>query len=225
MKKFAETPEVALQNYLDRVFTPEDKALREIRERSEKEGLPAIQVGLMDSLHLEVITRAIGAKKAVEIGSLGGYSGTAICRGLAPGGKLYCFEFEPKHAEVMRESFKKTDFEKQTEIFVGPALENLSKIESQGPFDLVFCDADKVNYPGYLDWAAKNLRVGGLLIGDNTLGWGMIARESSDEFDDKEQELSIRGLQKFNQAAAQGGRFRATLLPTGEGLTLAVKIC
>lgn len=210
-----------LGNYLDRTFAPEDSVLAEIRQRSLAAGLPAIQVGTMDSLHLEVITRATGARRAVEIGTLGGYSGTSILRGLAPGGKLYTFEYEPHHAEVARESFRKAGFSEQVEIFVGPALDHLSRIEKEGPFDLVFCDADKENYPSYLEWAARNLRTGGVILGDNTLGWGLIAQE---QFEDEEEERTIRGLQKFNRTAAQGGWFRATMLPTGEGLTMGVKI-
>lgn len=221
LKNFSAEANEELGQYLNKIFAPEDSTLAEIRKRSESEGVRQIQVAPMDSLHLEVITRAIGAKKAVEIGTLAGYSGTAIARGLAPGGKLYTFEYEPLHAEVARKSFEKAGVASQVQIFVGAALDNLSKIEKEGPFDLVFCDADKENYPGYLEWAARNLRVGGVLLGDNTLGWGMI---TWDKFDDAEDEKSVRGLQSFNRTAAQGGRFRATMLPTGEGLTMAVKI-
>src|SRR4051812_13983856 len=93
--------------YVENVFRPEDRVLAEIRQRSDQNGLPAIQVGSMDGLHLEILTRAIGAKKAVEIGTLGGYSGVSILRGLPPDGKLYTFEFESLHAKVAAESFQK----------------------------------------------------------------------------------------------------------------------
>jgi caffeoyl-CoA O-methyltransferase len=221
MKGYAANETDSLKTYLSRVFTPEDEILREVRERSDREGLPGIQVGPMDALHLEVLVRMSGARKAVEIGTLGGYSGISILRGMPADGRLYTFEYSPKHAEVALESFRKAGFGERVQIFVGEAARNLSQIESKGPFDLVFCDADKPSYPQYLEWAAANLRIGGVLIGDNTLGWGMIADE---RFDDAEDQASVTALQKFNHAAARGGRFRATLLPTGEGLTVAVKI-
>ncbi len=219
-KDFSHASNPAIAQYVQDTFRPEDAVLREIRERSLREGLPEIQVGSMDGLHLEILVRASGAKKAVEIGTLGGYSGVALLRGLQPGGLLHTFEYEPKHAEVARESFAKAGFASQVRVHVGAALENLPKIESEGPFDLVFIDADKLNYPHYLEWAAKNLRVGGLLIGDNTFGFGMIA---DSKFEDREDEEAILGLRAFNDKAAHGGRFRATILPTGEGLTVAVK--
>jgi caffeoyl-CoA O-methyltransferase len=217
----ADGGEQKIANYVNAVFKPEDAILAEIRKRAEATGIPPIHVGQMDGLHLEVLVRASGARKAVEIGTLAGYSAVCIARGMGAEGKLHTFEFEPKHADVARESLKRAGVERQVEIHVGAAVAELPKINHLGPFDLVFVDADKVSYPQYLAWAAEHLRVGGLLIGDNTFAWGMIADE---KFDNSEDEANARALQAFNRAAAQGGRFRATILPTGEGLTLAVKI-
>ncbi len=221
MKKLLGGTETKIVHYVDTVFQPEDSILKEARERSERRGLPTIQVGKVDGLHLEVLTRAIGAKKAVEIGTLGGYSGICITRGLGPEGKLFTFELEQTHAETARESFKRAGLSDQIEIFVGPALENLNKITKNGPFDLVFIDADKVSYPLYLKWAADHLREGGVVLADNTFAWGMIADET---FESAEDEAAVKALREFNLVVAQGGRFRSTLLPTGEGLTFAVKI-
>ncbi len=208
---------VKIEKYVTKLFKPQDAVLLEIVRRAAKEGLPPIHVSPTDGLHLEVITRAIGAKKAVEIGTLAGYSGINIVRGLAHPGKLYTFEFSDHHARVARKSFEKAGLSKRVEIFVGPALKNLKVIEAKGPFDLVFIDADKEGYPGYLDWAAKNLRVGGVVLGDNTFAWGKID-------DSRTKEPNVRALQKFNRVAATSKRFRSTILPTGEGLTFGVKI-
>jgi caffeoyl-CoA O-methyltransferase len=213
------TPEIGA--YLEQTFTPQDLVLKEIVARSKAKGLPQIHVAPMDGLHLEVLTRISGAKKAVEIGTLGGYSGVCISRGMGPEGFLYTFDADRKHTEVATESFRKAGVIERVKTFIGPAIDNLPKINSEGPFDLVFVDADKVGYPAYLQWAAENLRIGGLLIGDNTLGWGMIAHQN---FENPEDEPSVRALQTFNKTAAQSGRFKTTLLPTGEGLTVAVKI-
>lgn len=220
MKKFGDT-ENKIVHYVDLVFQPEDSILKETREKGEKRGLPVIQVGKMDGLHLEVLTRAVGAKKAVEIGTLGGYSGICIARGLGPQGKLYTFELEQTHAEVAKECFKRADVSDRVEILVGPAIENLNKINKNGPFDLVFIDADKISYPLYLKWAADQLKVGGVVIADNTFGWGMIADE---KVESPEDDAAVKALREFNLMASQGGRFRSTILPTGEGMTVAVKI-
>src|SRR5947209_20249810 len=130
-----------LAHWAEQVFHPEDETLREIRERGVREGLPPIAVGRFDGLHLEVLARACGARKAVEIGTLGGYSGVCILRGLSRDGTLDTFEYSPKHAEVARQSFAKAGFQDRARIHVGRAVEELRKIESDGPFDLVFIDA------------------------------------------------------------------------------------
>jgi caffeoyl-CoA O-methyltransferase len=201
--------------YVETVFQPEDAILAEIRQRSDASGLPPIQVGGMDALLLEVLVRASGAVKAVEIGALGGYSGTAIARGLGSGGKLHTFELDPKHAEVTQASFAKAGVSDKTQVHVGPALRRLKDIEALGPFDLVFIDADKTGYPAYLAWAAENLRIGGVLLADNTFAGGDIAEGKS------ETAVATRA---FNAELAQSGRFRATLIPTGEGLSFGVKV-
>jgi caffeoyl-CoA O-methyltransferase len=215
MKNYFGGREEKLVRYLNRVFQPEDAVLKEIRERSLKAGLPEIQVGGMDALHLEVLTRAFGAKTAVEIGSLGGYSGTAIARGLGKGGRLHTFELERRHAEVALESFRNARVHDRVIVHVGPALERLPEVEHEAPFDLVFIDADKEGYPAYLAWATHHLKVGGVVIADNTFAFGEVADGRS---------AGAEAIRDFNKELAQGGRFRATLLPTGEGLSLGVKV-
>jgi caffeoyl-CoA O-methyltransferase len=215
VKNYFGGQEEKLVRYLDRVFQPEDAVLKETRERSLREKLPEIQLGSMDALHLEVLTRAVGARKAVEIGTLGGYSGTAIARGLAPGGRLHTFELEPRHAEVARESFRRAGLLDRVTIHIGRAMERLPDVVNEAPFDLVFIDADKESYPAYLAWAARHLRVGGVVLGDNSFAFGEIVDGRGAE---------AVAMREFNQELAHGGRFRATLLPTGEGLTLGVKI-
>ena len=205
-----------LRGWAEKVFQPEDEVLREIRERSIREGLPAIAVGSFDGLHLEVLARAAGALKAVEIGTLGGYSGVCLLRGMGPHGVLHTFEFSEKHARVAGESFHKAGVAARAHIHLGPAATTLREIEAEAPFDLVFIDADKVGYPAYLAWAADHLREGGLLLADNAFGFGEIHRESTDP--------GVVALQRFNQELAGGGRFRATMLPTAEGLAMGVKV-
>jgi caffeoyl-CoA O-methyltransferase len=220
IKSFACTiPELA-QYTLD-CFKPEDSVLAEIRERAAQEKLPNIHVGRMDGLHLEVLVRMTGSKKAVEIGSLAGYSGVCIARALPSDGHLHAFELFEKNARVCAESFRRAGCASKITIHQGSALENLKNIEDQGPFDVVFIDADKPNYPGYLAWAEKHLRIGGTIIADNTFAWGLILQ---DKFDTESQRKDAEGIRHFNAEVANSPKWRATLLPTGEGLTVAVKI-
>lgn len=219
-KNFAQSDPRVIQ-YAAETFRPEDPVLAEVRVRAQAAGLPAIHVGDMDGLHLEVLARAIGARKAVEIGTLAGYSGICLARAIGPQGRLETFEFEAKHARVAEESFRKAGVLERVRVHVGPAIERLPGIEAEGPFDLVFIDADKTSYPAYLEWAWRNLRPGGLVIGDNTFAWGLIADE---RFESPEREAAVRALRRFNQEVAQSGKWRATILPTGEGLTVAVKL-
>ena len=206
----------ALARWAEEVFRPEDAVLREIRERSVREGLPPIAVGRFDGLHLEVIARAIGALKAVEIGTLGGYSGVCLLRGMGVHGVLHTFEYSEKHAKVASDSFHKAGVGSRAHIHVGPALQTLSEVEAEAPFDLVFIDADKVSYPAYLAWAAGHLREGGVVLADNAFGFGQVHLPGGDE--------NRVALRKFNEELARGGRFRATMLPTEEGLAMGVKI-
>jgi len=208
------SPELA--RWAESVFQPEDEVLAEIRARSIREGLPAIAVGRFDGLHLEIVARLVGAKKAVEIGTLGGYSGVCLLRGMGDDGVLDTFELDAHHAEVARESFRKAGVADRARIHVGPAREKLREIEGKGPFDLCFVDADKTGYPAYLEWAARNLRVGGVVLGDNAFGFGGVAKPDGDE--------GVRALRRFNEELARGGRFRATMIPTEEGLALGIKV-
>jgi caffeoyl-CoA O-methyltransferase len=203
--------------YVERLLEPEDEVLREIRERSVREGLPPIAVGPFDGRHLEVLARLAGARRIVEIGTLGGYSAVCLARALPPGGVLDTFEIDPHHARVAEESFRRAGVADRVRVHVGPALERLREIESQGPFDLVFVDADKAAYPVYLDWCARNLRIGGAVLGDNVFRRAAVPVPG-------ESPASAAGIRAFNEALARSGKFRATMLPLEDGLAVGVRV-
>jgi caffeoyl-CoA O-methyltransferase len=213
--------DLAITRYTEATFAPEDPTLAEIRGRSEAAGLPSIQVGALDGLHLEVLARAFATKKAVEVGTLGGYSGVCLLRGMGEGGRLWTFEIDPAHAAVARESFVRAGFADRAEVIVGPASSQLDSINAHGPFDLVFIDADKEGYPAYLEWAAEHLRVGGVVLGDNAFLFGEVVHDPATRPDEARR---IRAMRAFHEQLVRGGRFRSTMLPTGEGLALGVKV-
>ena len=207
-----------LSGYVTRVYAPEDAVLAEILARSTATGLPDIQVAALDALHLEVLARAAGARRAVEVGTLGGYSGVALLRGMAPDGELDTIELSERHAEVARESFRRAGVAARARIHVGAAADILPQVARRGPFDLVFIDADKEGYPAYLDWAATNLRPGGMVLLDNAFLFGSLADAPSGDRNDQ-----IRAMQSVHETLARSGKFRATVLPTGEGLAFGVR--
>lgn len=205
-----------LERYVYDRYRPEDDVLRDARERSRAAGMPDIQVAALDALHLEVLTRACGVRRAIEIGTLAGYSSVAIARGLVAGGRLDTFELDPKHARVAEETFRHAGVADRIHIHVGPALDRLRDVEGEAPFDLVFIDADKEGYPRYLNWAARHLRPGGIVLADNAFLFG--------ELVDGSDGAAVAAMNEFHERLARGGQFRATVLPTGEGLAFAVRV-
>ena len=197
-------------------FIPEDDVLADVQARSRAAGLPAIEVGAVDGRHLTVLAEMAGARRAVEIGTLGGYSGVCLLRGMRPEGMLDTFESEPLHAEVARETFARAGFGGRARVHVGPAVARLPEIEPQGPFDLVFIDADKESYPAYLAWAGEHLRVGGVVLADNAFHFGDIV-------DTVGRDGELLAMRAFVDTLFRGGRFEASILPTGEGLAIGVK--
>jgi caffeoyl-CoA O-methyltransferase len=208
-----------LAAYVASTYAPEDEVLREIRERSTRAGLPDIQLAALDARHLEILARSCQARRAVEIGTLGGYSGVSILRGMGPDGVLDTVEIDPEHAKIARESFRKSGFDARARIHVGSAAKVLPRLAGHAPFDLCFIDADKEGYPGYLDWAAQNLRPAGLVVLDNAFLFGKLAKKPIGKAADE-----IAAMQKVHDMLAHDGRFRATVFPTGEGLAVGVRL-
>ena len=215
-KGFAATdPRIA--PWLDRLLEPEDAVLAEIRERSAREGLPPIAIGPFDGRHLEVLTRMAGARKVVEIGTLAGYSGVCLARALPSGGRLDTFEIEPRHALVAEESFRRAGVFDRVRIHVGPAIDRLKDVEKDGPFDVVFVDADKASYPAYLDWAAAHLREGGVVIADNVFRRAAFPVEGDDP-------RAAEGVRLFDESIVRSGLFRTTMLPLEDGFAVGVRL-
>jgi caffeoyl-CoA O-methyltransferase len=219
MNKQFGNEEPALAEWVLRTYDPEDDVLREIRTRSQREGLPDIQVASLDARHLEVLARGSGARRAVEVGTLGGYSGVALLRGMGPAGVLDTIDISAKHAEVARESFRRAGVAERARVHVGPATEVLQGLAAKGPFDLCFIDADKEGYPAYLAWAADNLRPGGLVILDNVFLFGHLPEAPTGD-----RAASISAMQSVHRTLAKGDRFCATVIPTGEGLAVGVRV-
>jgi predicted O-methyltransferase YrrM len=202
----------AVDDYLVETFLPDEPAFALALADSEAAGLPTIQVSPPQGRLLEVLARALGAQRILEIGTLGGYSTLWLARGLAPGGRIVTLELEAKHAEVARRNFVRAGRQDVIELKLGSALETLPRLvaENAGPFDLIFVDADKANLADYFTWSVKLSRPGTLILVDNVIRDGEVVDAAST--DDM-----VRGVRRMNERIAAEPRVSATVLQTVGG--------
>jgi caffeoyl-CoA O-methyltransferase len=201
------SPEIL--EFVGRVHAGHDPALA--RAFTTPEDVPAIMVGPSEGKLLELLLRLAGAKKIVEVGTLVGYSAIRMAHALPPDGHIWSIEFEPRHAQIARDNIAAAGFADRIEVLVGAGTEVLPTLDKHGPFDAVFVDADKVNYASYGRWASRNLRKGGLLLGDNAYLFGELMDDSD----------RGRAMRTFHEEAARD--FESVCIPTPDGLVLGIK--
>jgi len=166
-----------VDEYLGEKLLGSDRALDRAMAASDAAALPAIAVSPLQGRLLELITRSVGARTVLEIGTLGGYSTICLGRGVGPDGRVVSLEYEPRHAEVARSSIDAAGLSDVVEVRVGRALDLLPAVSDDGigPFDLVFIDADKQSNADYLDWAVRLAHPGTVIIVDNVVRAGRVA--------------------------------------------------
>jgi caffeoyl-CoA O-methyltransferase len=192
--------------YIEGLFAPPDEALEAALEESRRAGLPEIQVSPNEGKLLRLLAEMVGARRILEIGTLGGYSTIHLGRGLPEDGTLISLEIDEGHAEVARKNVERAGLAEKVEVRVGDARKLLAELaeNDEGSFDLVFIDADKGGYPEYLEWALRLSRPGSLILGDNTIWGGTIIDP---------QDNSTRAIHDFNERLARDPRLSATILP------------
>jgi predicted O-methyltransferase YrrM len=205
----------AVDNYIAGQLIGSDPVLEQALMDSSAAGLPAIAVTPAQGKLLELLARVQGARTILELGTLGGYSTIWLARALPTGGRLVTLEAEPRYAEVARVNIARAGFGDVVEIRLGPALETLPGLaaEGAGPFDLIFIDADKGNYPGYFEWSLKLSRPGTVIIGDNVVRDGAILDPGAKDPLTGDTEL-IRGVRRFYELLASETRVSATAIQT-----------
>jgi predicted O-methyltransferase YrrM len=198
----------SVDRYVTDHLVPSDAALDAALAASAANGLPAINVAPNQGKLLHVLARAIGARRILEVGTLGGYSTIWLARALAPGGKLITLEYEPKHAEVARANIQYAGLAHAVEIRLGKAIDTLPKIAAEwgGAFDLVFIDADKPGNADYFAWAVKLARVGSLIVVDNVVRNGAVIDPAGD--------ANVQGARRLIEAMAKEPRVSATAIQT-----------
>jgi predicted O-methyltransferase YrrM len=212
----------AVDRYLVESLIPRDLVLEQALEANTAAGLPTIDVAPNQGKLLHLLARIRGARRILEIGTLGGYSTIWLARALPSDGKLMTLEVEAKHAEVARANIKRAGLSSIVELRLGPALESLSQLHAEGapPFDFIFIDADKQNIPGYLEWSLRLSRPGTVIVTDNVIRDGAVI--NPDDPDPR-----VQGVRHFFEMIAADPRLDATTLQTVgskgyDGLTLAV---
>jgi predicted O-methyltransferase YrrM len=199
----------AVDQYITDQLIPADPVLDEAQAANAAAGLPAIDVAPNQGKLLHLLARVAGARRILEIGTLGGYSTTWLARALPEGGHLITLEADAKHAEVARRNIARAGLDQIVNLRLGTALDTLPQLveEGEGPFDLVFIDADKQNIPSYLMWALKLSRKGTLILIDNVIRDGEVIDASSDD-------PRVQGARRLFDMLKSEPRLQATALQT-----------
>lgn len=201
-----------LAAWLAEMHAPQDEALKRAYDAPAEHGMPAIHVSPSEGKLLTVLLQLIGARKVVEIGTLAGYSTICLARGLAEGGHVWTIEVDEEHAAIASDNIAAAGLADRVTVLVGDALDVLGDLDTGGPVDAVFVDADKENYVSYGRWAAQHTRPGGLLLGDNSALFGLL-------LDDGDERSA--GMRAFHAEAVKA--FNTVNIPTPDGLLLGVR--
>ena len=200
---------LTVERYIVEHLIGPDEALAAASAANAGAGLPAIDVAPPEGKLLHLLAKLVGAQRILEIGTLGGYSTIWLARALPEGGRVTTLELLPKHAEVAQSNLEKAGVADRVEIRVGPALESLAELDraGEGPFDLIFIDADKPNNANYLQWALRFSRLGTVIVIDNVVRDGAVA-------DLEDLDPGAIGSRQLFEALSAEPRLTATALQT-----------
>jgi caffeoyl-CoA O-methyltransferase len=179
-------------------------------------GAAGMQIGPDQGALLTLLTRLVGARRAIELGTFTGYSALCIARGLADGGTLLCCDVSEEWTAIARQAWARAELDDRIELRLGPALDTLRGLPTDEHLDLVFIDADKVGYVDYWRELVPRVRSGGVLLADNVLYSGRVV-------DPATSESTVQAMQAFNEVVATDGRVEVVVLPAFDGLTIARK--
>lgn len=209
-----------VDNYLTDRLLASDPALEAALAANETAGLPSIDVSPLQGKLLHLLALIVGARRILEIGTLGGYSTIWLARALGKGGRVVTLEADPLHADIARTNIARAGLADVVDLRLGLALDTLPALVDEGPFDLIFIDADKPALPDYLSWALKLSRTGTVIIADNVVRDG-------DVTDPEHTDPWVQGVRGFLEMMGQEPRLSATALQTvgskgWDGLAIAV---
>lgn len=203
------------EEYSEHLYT-EDEILLNVKQAILESGMPPVSVTPGYGRLLTMLVRLSRSSRILEIGALGGYSGICLCRGLASGGMLTSLELKADYAALAKRHLELAGYGDAVEYRVGPAMESLGNLAAEGQvFDFFFIDADKENYPNYLEYAIQLARPGAIIAGDNIFLRGRTLNTDRNG-------PAIQAMRHFNEMMARDERLTSTLLPAYDGLALAI---
>jgi predicted O-methyltransferase YrrM len=205
--------------YIQNLFAQEDADLQRVREALVQDRRYGVNVGAHEGKFLQFLVGLVAPKVVVEIGVLYGYSTLWMAKGLPPDAKIIALEKDDKCFQRASELIAASEVANKIELRHGDAREILASMDKS--VDMVFIDADKPGYRHYLDWAMKHVRVGGLIVGDNTFLFGHMQGEDCGE---KTSPAAIESMKYFNETLAVAKNFRSIMVPTYEGMTLGQRL-
>jgi predicted O-methyltransferase YrrM len=200
--------------YIHEHSVREPLVLRELREATKAVPMSGMQIGADQGQFLQLLVQAIGAKRCLEIGTYTGYSALAVALALPKDGRIICCDISEEWTAVGKPFWKRAGVEKKIDLRIGPALDTLKELK--GPFDFVFIDADKPNYGNYYEACLPLVRRGGIIAIDNTLWSGWVGEKNRSDAD-------TVALRAFNDKLHRDDRVALSMLPLGDGVTLALK--
>lgn len=197
-----------IDGYVESLYSSNDEVLDATVKSIRDNGLPQINVSANEGKLLYMLAKLSGARRILEIGTLAGYSTIWLARALPAGGKLLSLEYDAKHAQIARDNIERAGLSDRVEIRIGAGLELLPQVEAKGdgPFDLFFIDADKENYPGYLDWAIKLSHPGSVILSDNLIRGGAV-------LDPNPSDTNASVIARYNRKLATSPRLDSIVLP------------
>jgi predicted O-methyltransferase YrrM len=199
----------AVDEYITDKLLDEDRPLTDALAANAAAGLPAIDVSPAQGKFLHLLAKAVGARRILEVGTLGGYSTIWLARALPPGGALITLEIEPGHAEVARGNLDRAGVADKVEVRVGPALDALAEVgkAQDAPFDFAFIDADKENNANYVHAAIGLARPGALIVVDNVIREGRVLEGESED-------SAVQGTRRLFDMLANEPRLESTAIQT-----------
>lgn len=209
--------------YIRSLYAAQDDLLTDIAAELKKRNI-SIQVGAEEGRILQLLIALHNTKTIVEIGTLAGYSAIWMARALPEDGHIYAINKDPEHVKMAEGFFTRSECRNKITQLAGDAnkvLPELTEKVGGRQFDMVFIDADKISYPAYLDWAEKNVRKGGLIVADNTFLHGAVLENSPPE---GVAPTTWKNMRSFNERLADKSKYNASIIPTSEGLSVAIKL-
>jgi len=193
-----------VDSYLEELTLQPDEVLSMALKDSHEANLPEINVTALQGKMLHILARLVSAKRILEMGTLGAYSTIWLARALPRDGEMLTLEINQKHADVARRNLERAKLISKVKILIGPAIDSLSQLHGKGtePFDFIFIDADKPNYPGYLDWALKFSHPGTLIVVDNVVRKGAIVDQERSDANSEGVKAMLSLLRRTNNVTA-----------------------